>query len=235
LNIFGTHQITMIKKITWALAIVLGVLTIACEKDVLNDTSVVTPPFDSNWSTSDTIRITSKFYIRGKIDSLLMAFQDTVDGYIGVASNATYFECDSGFSQRGQKYTMSSNFLGEIETFEIEFLHCMHDTDSVAYQLMPIRVGAYPFGRFTKDTLNPGVRIRYMDKDSIVYRSEWGSGAPEGAYFYISSVDTVFDADTITGRLDIKGQFELSLHNDIEGSVPIEAGDFSIRIVQPIY
>jgi hypothetical protein len=111
----------------------------------------------------------------------------------------------------------------------------MNDTALTPEQLSPIHVGSYPFGRVTRDTLNPGVRITYMDKDSIIYKSEWGSGAPQGAYFYISKVDSVMGADTTFGHLVITGQFETQLHNDIRGSIPIEAGEFKIRIGESFY
>lgn len=234
----------MIRKITWALAIVLGIVSIACEKDVLNQSVAPVEPFDPDWGSGDTIKIESSYYIRGKIDSQLMAFQDTVEGYIGFISAATYadsnapiqpFGCDSGHSQRGQKWAMRSNFIDKIEQIQFEFVHCMSDTALTPEQLSPFYVGSYPFGRVTKDTLNPGIRITYMDKDSVVYRSDWGSGALQGAYFHVSDIDQQTGNDTLGGHLILKGSFETNLYSRNNRSIPIEAGDFRIRLVETVY
>ena len=203
----------------------IGFGMISCQKDNLITDVPHSQPTDPNWGKQEPDSIVADFYFKGKIDSQIVAYQDSLGGYYNLAYDSGYTKCaDTNYVFYGQGfgiYTMSG-----MASLDIKLLRCIGDTSQQAGKDSLLYIGAYPYG--STDLLNTvsGVEITWVDASGKVWKTLPGSGSKTDDSFVITSVIPA-PTDSI-GSLVLFGSMNVHLYNATE-SIVIENGEFNLQ------
>lgn len=198
----------------------------ACQKDDLKQDVSLNEPFDPTWGTGDSIPIYSKFYIKGKFDSVYTAYQDSLQGFKSTVDSISYGPCDTNKNVVGQITTLKDTLTGE--GFEIKILSCLINSADSVMNKEEIYERTYPYGSSALTKLTEGVEISWTDKTGTTWTSRRGTGAAENFSFQFLEVLDHDPADSLSDEY-VKGHMDLYLYNGSE-SVRIENTEFSLRI-----
>jgi hypothetical protein len=220
------------EKIMWrtiyfvgVLALSFAVLLVSCEKDNLITNVPHNLPVDSNWGKGEPDSLVAEFYFRGKIDSVLYTFQDSLGGYYNLAYDSGYIKCDDTnkvfYGQSFGMYTQTG-----LSSLDIKFLKCLSDTADQASIDSLLYLGAYPYGSSNLLNTVAGVEITWVDGSGKVWKTLPNSGNKVDDSFVIKSINLA-PTDSI-GNLVLFGTMNVHLYNSTE-YITIEGGEFNLQ------
>lgn len=205
------------------LLVAAAILGHACITDELYQDVPLNEPYNEEWGLGDSVPIVSSFYFTGKVDSMRMTLQDSIQNVVQTWDSIKYGPCGDSNIIFGQVIRLGDTVTNR-NVLEIRFLNCLRYDASADDQKAMLAVGAYPFGSSSLADPRPGVEIRWTDSEGTLWKSYPGTGQVENNVFRVLKIDPDSDAEfVITGVMDV------NLYNGIN-SAPIEAGEFNLRI-----
>ena len=197
---------------------------IACQKDTLVTDVPHNQPPDLGWGVGDSIPLVTRFYFRGKIDSVLYTLQDSINGSYNLVFDSTYSSCSDTTTFYGQLTGMYT--LGMTNTLEVKFLKCIEDPTDLTDQRSLIFKGTYPYGSSASLNQIEGVEISWVDKFGKIWKSLPGSGSSKDDSFVVLKIDP--NPGNGLGESLIEGTMDVHLYNATD-AIHIEGGEFGFQ------
>lgn len=212
-------------------SLIVGFGMVSCQKDNLVTNVPHNIPTDPNWGKGEPDSLVAPFWFRGKIDSQLVTFQDSIDNYYNLAyeladSGNPYCDSTIFFGQGFGMYTLNGT-----ESLDIKILGCVSDTGKTAADTASmdsiLYIGAYPYGNSDNFSPSRGVEITWVDPGGKKWKTKPGTGANNNDSFVILGVAPALPTDSI-GFLIVTGTMNVHLYNETE-SIFIESGEFILQ------
>lgn len=210
--------------ICFLLAMMAGV--VACQKDDLKQDASLNEPFDATWGKGDTVKIQRRFYLKAKIDTVLLAIQDSTLKFGAYVDSVGYGDCMDTNKIVGQIAGIRDSITGH--GFEFKILSCMEKSADSLKNKATIQKRTYAYGSSNVFNSLEGVEVKWTDKNGKVWQSLPGTGAQQNFSFQIAEVKDHDTGDTLSDAY-VFGRLDLQLYNGIE-SIRVENGEFFMRI-----